>query len=145
MGASKSVRTKGRFVTSFKPYHAKVRMADPETTRIALVLVLLLCGGAGFNFFVSEAQRRDYADYSWAFVVVGVGVTLTLGSLIVGATAALWLLACFTASGTPMVLGSLWRREQRLRAEKAKIERERRELDERLLELHGHKAATARE
>lgn len=117
-------------------------MTDPEPTRIALVALVLLIFGGSLNYIVDRAEARGLDHYAWAFVVVGVSVTLFMSAFFVGWVAVLWVVGCFAASGAPMVMGALIRHERevaaervRLAQEKAMAEQERIALEAKVLEL----------
>lgn len=81
---------------------------------IGLVLLALCLFGMIFATFVWFLGRRK-EGYT-AFLVAG-GVLVTLaGVAVIDWRAAVLTLACFTASGTPMIIGSVaqyvWKREQ---------------------------------
>lgn len=70
------------------------------------MLALLFVVGIGYNWLMGKLQNR--AGYT-AFYVAG-GVLITLGGVaIVFWQAALLTLAAFVASGTPMIIGSMYR------------------------------------
>ena len=75
------------------------------------VLFGLLCFGVGYNAWVARLER-DGGDRGYMAFIVAIGVTVTgLGFvLIVGSLGlGLILLACFVASGLPMIAGSVQR------------------------------------
>lgn len=100
--------------------------ADLIPTEIALVLLVELLFGIGYNALVALAFRHRLLHVSIS-VVIGV-----LGTLLFPALAwfdlsmpfwrsGLLLLACFAASGTPMVLGSMRRTMQKDDKKRRKI------------------------
>lgn len=94
--------------------------------RIGLVLAVLLLFGVFYDQAVAYMESKFYARGYMAFLVA-VGVMATLGgaAVLIGVQAAVLTLACFAASGLPMVIGSV----RRYIIER---ERERRELLEAL-------------
>lgn len=100
--------------------------ADLFPTEIALVALAELLFGIGYNALVALAFRHRLLHVSVS-VVIGV-----LGTLLIPALAwfdhtmpfwqsGLLLLACFAASGTPMVLGSMRRTMQKDDKKRRKI------------------------
>lgn len=74
------------------------------------ILGALFCFGVIYNAFVKWLEDRGYHEgYVSYLVVVGSAVTILAAMPIVGVQAALKILKCFCASGTPMVLGSCHR------------------------------------
>jgi ACR3 family arsenite efflux pump ArsB len=76
--------------------------------------------GIAFNYFVDQLNgRKD--GYLSLLVAAGVGVTL-IGVAIISWQAAVLVLACFTASGIPMIIGEISRniqmREKALRMQR---------------------------
>jgi hypothetical protein len=110
-------------------------MTDPEPTRIALALVILLVGGVALNWWVETTERKGKTHFSWVFVVIGVSGTLSISTLLVPFQWVLWVVGCFAASGAPMVVGAMLRHERKVDAEKAQAELDRIELEKKLLEL----------
>jgi uncharacterized membrane protein len=77
---------------------------------LVIVLMTLLGFGAVYNQLVAWLENQEGEEGYTAFLVVGgTLVTLAGAAVLVGLEAALVVLACFAASGTPMVLGSAWR------------------------------------
>jgi hypothetical protein len=75
----------------------------------ALVFGLLLAFGIGYNVFVAYLERKHLEEgYVSLLVVFGVLVTL-VGVAIINQMSALLALLAFSASGTPMIVGSLIR------------------------------------
>lgn len=85
--------------------------ADILPLEIAMVLLLELLFGLGYNNLVAYWAKHHMMHVSWT-VVIGVAGTLFFPSVIwFDATFAFWqtgilLGACFTASGIPMIVGS---------------------------------------
>jgi ABC-type transport system involved in cytochrome c biogenesis permease subunit len=80
------------------------------------VLAALVIFGVLYNAVVAWLIHHGYDEgYTWALVTVGVAVTLC-GIAIIDPDAALLALACFSASGLPMAIGSWWRHVQARRA-----------------------------
>lgn len=72
-----------------------------------IVLTCLFLFGVLYNFFIEWLERWGYHSGYVAFLVVGgTAVTLAGASSLIGLNATLWVMACFIASGLPMVLGS---------------------------------------
>lgn len=89
---------------------------NPELipTEIALVILLELLYGFGYNALVAYWSKHDLMHVSWT-VVIGVAGTLLIPALVWFNTempfwlSSLFLLACFAASGIPMIVGSMQR------------------------------------
>lgn len=91
-----------------------------ETTTLAWVLAGLFLFGVGYNWFVAWLERdgRD-RGYTAILVVAGVAITVIGFGHLAGTEAAIAIFYCFSASGTPMIVGSIWRHvSQRAREEK---------------------------
>lgn len=84
---------------------------DPQKTQLLPVIGLaLFLFGLGFNWFTSWLHKQNYNDgYTWGLVVIGVAVTVLASGFVIGWTAVLILLICFTCSGLPMAIGDIWR------------------------------------
>lgn len=82
----------------------------------------LLGFGLAYNALVAwlERTRRD-EGYTSILVIAGSAVTIAATALLNGTQAALNTLACFTASGAPMALGSMWRHAQKRAAHQNRI------------------------
>jgi hypothetical protein len=91
------------------------------------VFWMLLAFGTLYNALVAWAEREGYTE-GYLSLVVAVGVAVTLGGFaILSIDAALLALVCFAASGTPMIIGSIWRYlRRRAEARKAMIEESKR-------------------
>ena len=99
------------------------------------VLVGLLLFGVFYNAFVEYLERSGRDRGYTAFLVVGGTLVTVAGSaVVIGVTAAGFVLLCFAASGLPMVIGSGWRHVQARAAEEDELRRAAREL------LNGNKA-----
>jgi hypothetical protein len=93
---------------------------------ILAVFFGLVLFGVGYNAFVEWAERRGYTE-GFVSLLVACGVFVTLGGIaIISWQAALLALIGFIASGTPMIVGSIWRylraREEAKRAILEEIE-----------------------
>lgn len=78
---------------------------------VAIYLALLLFGLA-FNIFTAWVERKGYIHgFTSLLVVVGVAITLA-ATAIISLTFALITAGAFMASGTPMIVGSIWRHVQ---------------------------------
>lgn len=111
-------------------------MGWPKVESQLLVAVLggLALFGLGYNRWVAkrEAQGHD-RGYLSLIVALGVAVTIAGYALLVASLAqALLLLACFVASGTPMIIGSIRRYVKAREAEYRAAQREAQE------KLRGH-------
>jgi hypothetical protein len=101
--------------------------ADILPTEIAVIVLLELLFGFGYNALVAYWTKHNLMHVSWA-VVIGVTGTLLIPALFwFGNTMPFWqsilyLLLCFAASGTPMIAGSMHRTVQ------AKDDKKRRHL-----------------
>lgn len=88
------------------------------------VLCALALFGSGYNRLVAEAERRGWAE-GFVSLLVAVGTLGTLvGLAVVCWPAALLALGCFAASGTPMMVGSIWRYVRRRERERLALARE---------------------
>lgn len=91
--------------------------ADIIPTEIAVVILTELLFGFGYNQLVAYWTKHNLMHVSWA-VVIGVAATLLIPALFWFDTnmpfyaTSLLLLACFAASGTPMIAGSMHRTVQ---------------------------------
>ena len=91
---------------------------------ILAVYMALLLFGIGFNILTAWAERRGYTrGYLAMFVVAGVAVTVGLMA-IVHLVFALLMAGAFICSGTPMIIGSMWRH---MREDEQELERLRQE------------------
>lgn len=74
--------------------------------------------GIGYNTLVAWLEHKGYIE-GYLSLIVALGVAVTLGGVaILSIQAALIALFCFAASGTPMIIGSIWRYLQKREAEK---------------------------
>ena len=85
-----------------------------------------------YNALVASWERGGHDKGYMGFIVaVGCGYTLAGVGVLVGWDVALWALACFVASGTPMIAGSVLRYvRERAREGKALAEIAARKLGE---------------
>jgi len=84
-------------------------MIGVDSGQILGVLIALLLFGVYFNQFVAWLERKRYTEGFLSLIVAtGVGGTL-IGLAILSIEAAALALACFAASGTPMIVGSIVR------------------------------------
>jgi ACR3 family arsenite efflux pump ArsB len=86
--------------------------------------------GWAFNYFVGSLEdRKD--GYLAMLVAAGVGITL-IGAAIISWQAAALVLACFVASGIPMIIGeitrSIQKRERALKIQRLIAEAEAKEI-----------------
>ncbi len=80
---------------------------------LATVLAGLLLFGIGYNRFVTWLERQGHdRGYTALLVVGGVLVTLAGAIPITGWWTIMVITLCFVASGTPMIVGSIWRHIQ---------------------------------
>lgn len=80
-------------------------------TLAALYLALVLFG-IGFNALTALAERKGYMHgYTSLFVALGVAVTVG-ATAVISLAFALVTAVAFIASGTPMIVGSIWRHVQ---------------------------------
>jgi hypothetical protein len=78
--------------------------------RSRFVLPLLFVFGIIYNHIVTQLERRHHNDgYTSLLVIAGSGVTIAAAGLLTSLQNALWTLACFSASGLPMTIGSIAR------------------------------------
>lgn len=95
---------------------------------LAAIYMFLLLFGIVFNLFTAWVERRGYArGYVSLLVVVGVAVTVGM-TAVVSLPFALITAGAFVASGTPMIVGSVWRhvteRERHLQALRDEVKRD---------------------
>ena len=84
----------------------------------------LLAFGVLYNAFVGWLIHNGYEEGYVALLVVA-GTLVTLGGVaLVDVRSAVLALVCFGASGTPMVIGSIWRYMQRRQQAVMEIRRE---------------------
>ena len=100
-----------------------MQFSDVNWLTFGFVLAGLVLFGCFYAALVRFMAKRG-ADGQTAWMVVG-GVAITLcGSIfIVGLQAALLMLACFAASGLPMVVEYVWRYESARRADHEQAKR----------------------
>ena len=83
---------------------------------VAIYLALLLFGLA-YNALV-ERLEREVPDHGYTSFLVSGGVLVTImgASILIGWQSALLVLICFTASGLPMIIGSMsrWLHQRRI-------------------------------
>ena len=98
------------------------------------VMIGLLLFGMVYNALVELLERDGHDQGYTAFLVVG-GTLVTLGgvALLVGLEGAAVALACFSASGLPMVVGSV----SRYARGRAAAEEQARQITREI--LNGHK------
>lgn len=98
-------------------------MTGRDSGMILAVFGALVVFGIGYNAFVAWAERKGYTE-GYLSLVVALGVAVTLaGIAVLNIEAALLALGAFAASGTPMIIGSIWRYlRRRAEAHKAMIE-----------------------
>lgn len=88
-----------------------------------LVLAALFLFGCFYAALVRfMAQRGADGQTAW-MVVGGVAITLCGGTVVGGLEAGLVFLACFAASGLPMVVEYVWRYESARRADHEQAKR----------------------
>lgn len=86
--------------------------AGLDTGTLAALYLALVLFGIGFNALTALAERKGYMHgYTSLFVVAGVAVTVGATAMISTAFA-LVTAGAFAASGTPMIVGSIWRHVQ---------------------------------
>ena len=97
---------------------------------LTVVLGFLFMFGWGFHYFVNSLGKRK-EGYLALFVVAGVLVTLG-GAALINWQAAALVLACFFASGTPMIVGevfqTIWKRDMWLRLQVRKAEEDLKDI-----------------
>lgn len=84
--------------------------------RLFIVLALEVICGTFYNRWVARHQAANEGVYTAFYMVGGVMLTLLIGVLLVGPTITMLMLVLFAASGMPMVLGSMQRHTQRIKA-----------------------------
>ncbi len=89
---------------------------------LVILLVVEFLFGIGFNWFTALSEERGWIEgYTSLFVTFGVFVTVTLMGPIIGWDIVGLLAAAFTASGLPMIVGSMARHARARRQEEAHI------------------------
>jgi len=80
----------------------------PDLLLAALVLQVLLLVGWGYDRWVVAPLELRHGGHPFTagLVVGGVLLTLTASALLVGVEDALWVLACFAASGLMVTVGA---------------------------------------
>lgn len=109
--------------------------------RDIIIFVALFLFGVGYNFFVAWLERRGYHEGYVAYLVVaGTLITILATYSLIGRDAMLLVLACFVASGTPMIVGSCYRhvKEREKGGGKGAWEEAKRACHARLEECHPH-------
>jgi hypothetical protein len=97
---------------------------------IAAIYLALLLFGIGFNWFTAWVERKGYMKgYTSLFVVVGVAVTVAATAMI-SLAFALVTAGAFIASGTPMIVGSIWRHVQERERQLVEMRKDARDGDE---------------
>lgn len=96
----------------------------PDLLPIVLVLLLLGLFGVWYDHAVVQRMAAERIEgFAWLQVVVGVGVTVVGASVLIGLDHALIVLACFAASGAPMIRGALLRLYRAWQQYRARVER----------------------
>lgn len=91
-------------------------LTNETSLNLGILFALLVLSSAAYNRYVVEwMENKGYDGWTWLQVAIGVAMTIGFGWLIYG-----WQFACqmfflFVASGTPMIVGAIWRREQRIK------------------------------
>lgn len=84
-------------------------MIAPTLPSLFIVYALLFIFGVAYNLFMTRLEERGYHEGYVSFLVAG-GVLVTLiGIAVFDSRGALIALGAFTASGTPMIIGSMIR------------------------------------
>lgn len=97
----------------------------PDLLPIFLVLILLALFGVWYDHAVVQRMAAERIEgFAWLQVVVGVGVTVMGAAVLIGLEHALLVLACFAASGAPMIRGALLRLYQAWKQYRARAERQ---------------------
>lgn len=96
---------------------------------IGTVLGGSLLFGVAYNAFVAHLNQRDISQgYTALLVVGGVLATLAFTAVLIGLSAALWVLAVFGCTGAPMVIGDIYRHVQRRQADESRLRATLREI-----------------
>jgi hypothetical protein len=81
----------------------------------------LLAWGVLYNAMVAEFEKRGLSE-GFVSLLVAWGCAITLmGVAVISQTAALICLAAFACSGTPMMIGSIWRYARRREQERQRL------------------------
>lgn len=107
----------GTFWASFGqlPY----RTASDYLATFALLFIF----GWGYNWAVSEIERRKIVGYTWHEVTFGVAVAVLVSGLLIGFWQALMVVACLAAAGLPMIAGAHLRHEDAKKDELARMKK----------------------
>lgn len=101
------------------PLQSSAEVANYVLTIAALSLLLF---GLLFNWTIELVQaRRKFIDYTWLFVVIGVGITIAASGFVIGWQDAGRVALLFGASGLPMVLGAIVRHERQRQEQEARL------------------------
>lgn len=94
-----------------------LQLSDVNWPVFSLVLALLLIFGALYALLMRIMAQRGIEDQTALMVVFGVLVTVLVSSVLIGPIAAVLELACFAASGLPMVVEYIVRVQSARRAD----------------------------
>jgi hypothetical protein len=101
-------------------------------TKLIITLVVLHILSWGYNALIGWLERQGYHDgFVSLFVVGGVAYTVAITTWIIGVDIALILLAAFSASGFPMVVGSIARHIQQRKQEEECLRKHARRMNGR--------------
>lgn len=91
-----------------------------DLPRNLILWLVLFVISIGYDQIIRWMEKKGYDEGLTAFqVAVGTAYTLLVAVIAVGWAVALFILACFFASGLPMIAGAVWRyvkKRQRLQS-----------------------------
>lgn len=84
-------------------------MIKPDSSQLLAIYLGLLLFGIAFNWFINIAERHGWLE-GYVAITVAIGVLITLGAVaLISPAFALITLGAFACSGTPMLIGSIYR------------------------------------
>ena len=98
----------------------------PDFGWITALYLGLLLFGIVFNAITAWADRKGYMEGYTAFFVAGGAFVTLAATAILSPLYMLLTLGCFTASGLPMILGSVWRHIEKRERSKQSLREETR-------------------
>ena len=96
---------------------------------VAVVYLALVLFGIAYNAFTAWMERRGYL-HGYVSLAVAFGVLVTVGAtVLISPLFSLLTVGAFVASGTPMIVGSVWRHVRDREVELAALRREAQDGD----------------